>query len=140
MQLICPAGTVEPCKCTLISHSKTFQLMCNWCAHVRCGVELPTLQTPLHVMLAEEIEQGGAEKPAASIFLKACDMAACKPHEAIHVGDSLLADIQGAVNAGLQGSVWVNRTEVAAPAGAPACTFQIKHINELQALLQAAMQ
>lgn len=33
----------------------------------------------------------------------------CQPEEAVHVGDSLLADIRGAHQAGLAGAIWVNR-------------------------------
>lgn len=47
------------------------------------------------------------EKPFKSIFMKACKLADCNPQEALHVGDSLSADIAGAVNAGLT-SVWIS--------------------------------
>lgn len=53
---------------------------------------------------------GGQEKeqkPAASIFAKALNLAQCAKHEAIHIGDSLSADIAGANNAGLV-SVWIS--------------------------------
>ena len=42
----------------------------------------------------EEVLAGRKEKPDASIFMKACAAAGCKPEEAIHVGDSLSTDIQ----------------------------------------------
>jgi N-acylneuraminate-9-phosphatase len=42
----------------------------------------------------EEVLRGGEEKPARSIFLKACGVAGCAPHEAAHVGDSLATDVQ----------------------------------------------
>lgn len=47
------------------------------------------------------------EKPALSIFEKALRLAGCKAEEAIHMGDSLAADIVGANNAGIK-SVWVD--------------------------------
>ncbi|NQZ60392.1 MAG: HAD-IA family hydrolase [Lentisphaeraceae bacterium] len=47
------------------------------------------------------------EKPHKSIFEKACRLASCKPEEALHIGDSEAADIQGAVNAGIR-SAWIN--------------------------------
>jgi HAD superfamily hydrolase (TIGR01549 family) len=53
---------------------------------------------------------GGQEKeqkPALSIFQKALTLSQCKKEEAIHVGDSLSADIQGANNAGIT-SVWIS--------------------------------
>ena len=52
---------------------------------------------------------GGQEpeqKPARSIFEKALKLAGCEAHEAIHVGDSLAADIAGAHNSGIT-SVWI---------------------------------
>lgn len=52
---------------------------------------------------------GGQEpeqKPAVSIFQKAMRLAQCQPHECLHIGDSLPADIQGANNAGIQ-SIWI---------------------------------
>lgn len=42
----------------------------------------------------EEVLRGGEEKPSRSIFLKACGVAGCAPHEAAHVGDSLATDVQ----------------------------------------------
>lgn len=48
-----------------------------------------------------------AEKPAVSIFQKALDFVGCQPNEALHMGDSLAADIAGANGAGIA-SVWVD--------------------------------
>ena len=42
----------------------------------------------------EEVLEGRGEKPAVSIFVKACEVAGCTPEEAIHVGDSLTTDVQ----------------------------------------------
>ena len=47
------------------------------------------------------------EKPAPSIFTKALKLASIEAHEAIHVGDSLSADITGANNSQIK-SVWIN--------------------------------
>ena len=47
------------------------------------------------------------EKPHKSIFEKALRLADCEAHEALHVGDSEAADIQGAINAGIR-SAWIN--------------------------------
>lgn len=56
---------------------------------------------------------GGQEpeqKPAISIFQKALTLANCEAHEAIHVGDSLAADIAGAHNSGIT-SVWIQHQQ-----------------------------
>ena len=47
------------------------------------------------------------EKPEKSIFNKALNLASVQAHEAIHVGDSVKADIIGANNSGIK-SVWIN--------------------------------
>lgn len=68
------------------------------------------------VNLAEHVDYiiiGGQEpeqKPARSIFEKALKLANCEAHEAIHVGDSLQADIAGARNSGIT-SVWIQHQQ-----------------------------
>lgn len=68
------------------------------------------------VKLADYVDHiiiGGQEpeqKPAASIFEKALALAGCEAHEAIHVGDSLAADIAGAHNSGIT-SVWIQHQQ-----------------------------
>ena len=67
----------------------------------------------------EEILVGGEEpkpKPAASIFRKACARAQCSEGEVLMVGDSLACDILGGHNAGLAGTVWVDRYSRGLPA------------------------
>ena len=68
------------------------------------------------VNLTEHVDHiiiGGQEpeqKPARSIFDKALKLANCEAHEAIHVGDSLAADIAGAHNSGIT-SVWIQHQQ-----------------------------
>lgn len=68
------------------------------------------------VNLAEHVDHiliGGQEpeqKPARSIFDKALRLANCEAHEAVHVGDSLAADIAGAHNSGIT-SVWIQHQQ-----------------------------
>ncbi len=50
------------------------------------------------------------EKPAVSIFQKALNLADCEAHEAMHIGDSLKADVAGANASGIR-SVWVSHSE-----------------------------
>mmetsp|Transcript_9658 Transcript_9658/g.11204 ORF Transcript_9658/g.11204 Transcript_9658/m.11204 type:complete len:287 (-) Transcript_9658:62-922(-) len=85
-----------------------------------------------HIIVGgEEVLEGRPEKPGKSIFMKACGMVGCKPEEAIHVGDSLGSDIQGAINAGLYGSVFCSRSGKAAAADGPQPTFTVKSVIEL---------
>jgi len=57
-----------------------------------------------HILVSGEF---GLAKPAPEIFHEACRLVGCKPSDAIHVGDSLAADIQGGINAGLRATVWL---------------------------------
>ncbi len=76
-------------------------------------------------------QEVGAEKPSPTIFQRALERAGCSPTEAMHVGDSLLADVEGALRCGL-GAVWVNRD------GRPGSTtaFTIRNLNELAPLVE----
>ncbi|MDF2154059.1 HAD family hydrolase [Vibrio sp. CAU 1672] len=66
--------------------------MSEWVDHIIVGGEEPE------------------EKPAASIFQKALALTNTKPEQALHIGDSLTADIAGANNLGIV-SVWVNHDQ-----------------------------
>lgn len=50
------------------------------------------------IVFSDEI---GVRKPAAEIFLHACSELAVEPQDAMHVGDDLVADVQGAANVGM---------------------------------------
>ena len=50
----------------------------------------------------------GIEKPDPRIFQLALEQAGCKPHELLHVGDSLENDVAGAAACGIN-PVWLNR-------------------------------
>ncbi|MGH7292500.1 MAG: HAD hydrolase-like protein, partial [Myxococcota bacterium] len=54
-----------------------------------------------------------------------------------HIGDSLSADIAGAKAAGVA-AVWLNRSALARPDGAPVPDHEIRSLSELTALLGAA--
>lgn len=80
------------------------------------GPEFSQVPKVERVNLAEHVDHiiiGGQEpeqKPASSIFNKALKLANCQAHEAVHVGDSLAADIAGAHNSGIT-SVWVQHQQ-----------------------------
>jgi len=52
-------------------------------------------------------EQVQARKPESKIFAETLVRAGCSAQEAVHVGDHLIEDIDGAINAGWR-AVWVN--------------------------------
>ena len=80
------------------------------------GPEFSQIPKVEAVKMAEYVDHiiiGGQEpeqKPASSIFEKALTLAGCEAHEAIHVGDSLPADIVGAHNSGIT-SVWIQHQQ-----------------------------
>ncbi|TOM86467.1 HAD family hydrolase [Vibrio parahaemolyticus] len=74
------------------------------------------------------------EKPAASIFQKALNLVDVKPEEALHIGDSLAADIAGANNMGIL-SVWVNATGASNPTEITP-NFEIRETVELKEILK----
>ncbi|EOV0051081.1 HAD family hydrolase [Vibrio parahaemolyticus] len=78
------------------------------------------------------------EKPAASIFQKALNLVDIKPEEALHIGDSLAADIAGANNMGIL-SVWVNATGASNPTGITP-NFEIRETVELKEILKTLAQ
>ncbi|ETR71346.1 MAG: N-acylneuraminate-9-phosphatase [Candidatus Magnetoglobus multicellularis str. Araruama] len=91
-----------------------------------------------HQYFGQNIIVGGEEpheKPHASIFEKACDMADCSPQEAIMVGDRLHTDIQGGINAGLAATVWVNPNNDPLDHNGPEPHFQVVSVLELPAIL-----
>ncbi|WP_141582900.1 HAD family hydrolase [Actinomadura sp. WMMA1423] len=53
--------------------------------------------------------EAGSAKPAAGIFLAACEALGTEPHAAAYVGDRLVTDARGAAAAGLTG-VWLDRS------------------------------
>lgn len=78
----------------------------------------------------EEPEQ----KPAKSIFDKALKLAKCSPESAIHIGDSLSADIQGANNAGIQ-SIWISHDQVLPENTTAKPTYTVNYPIELSELI-----
>lgn len=75
--------------------------------------QIPKVEAVNLQQYVDHIIIGGQEpeqKPAASIFAKALELAGCEAHEAVHIGDSLAADIQGAHNSGIT-SIWVQHQQ-----------------------------
>ena len=75
---------------------------------------------------------GGTKKPAGVAFAGALEPRGAQPRTTAHVGDSLIADVQGALSAGLT-PIWIDRfgDENPLPEGA----HRIESLAELPALL-----
>lgn len=75
------------------------------------------------------------EKPAASIFQKALNLAGVQPEEVIHIGDSLPSDIAGANQMGIT-SVWVDASGNGEP-GDIIPSYTVRSVIDLPAILAA---
>jgi HAD superfamily hydrolase (TIGR01662 family) len=80
-------------------------------------------------------QEVGAEKPAPEVFTKALERAHCSPSEAVHVGDSIRADVEGARRSGLQ-AVWLNRGHE--PSSVDCLTIHV--LDELAPMLELINQ
>jgi len=78
--------------------------------------------------------QVGASKPDARLFAAALELAGAAPEEAVHVGDSLTEDVEGALRAGLR-AVWLRRADDGGEP--PAGVAVIRSLDELELELAA---
>lgn len=76
----------------------------------------------------------GFAKPEAAIFQLALNRLGVEAHEALHVGDSLRADVDGALHAGLT-AVWLNRHGRSRDESHPTPHHEITSLSELPRLL-----
>jgi HAD superfamily hydrolase (TIGR01549 family) len=78
-------------------------------------------------------EEAGYHKPAKEVFLKALELAGnAAPGETLYIGDSLVADIRGAQNAGIT-PILMNPQDDVRP---PQEVIKIRRLGELLALLR----
>jgi REG-2-like HAD superfamily hydrolase len=80
----------------------------------------------------------GFEKPHPEIFRRALEQAHVSPGEAIHVGDHLDADVQGALGAGIQ-PVLIDRHDRFTFDDVPAGTPLIRTLDELIPIVAARL-
>lgn len=77
----------------------------------------------------------GVAKPDAAIFHVALAALGVAPQQVWHVGDSLAADVGGALNAGLT-AVWLNRNGARRQNGDPPPHHEVASLMELPPLLE----
>ncbi len=105
------------------------------------GPEFSQIPKVEAVNMADHVDHiiiGGQEpeqKPARSIFDKALKLANCEAHEAIHVGDSLKADVAGAHNSGIT-SVWIQHQQPLDAELGINPHHTVMHPDEIPALIQ----
>ena len=86
-----------------------------------------------HVVTSESVR---AYKPRPRIFEVALERLRVQPEDAVHVGDSLTADIEGASRLGMR-TVWVNRMGLVRGASDPEPDHEIPDLTPLPDLLDA---
>jgi putative hydrolase of the HAD superfamily len=84
------------------------------------------------VMVSGEL---GTPNPDARIFLGAAELMGVEPSDVLHVGDSLEADVAGALGAGMTG-VWINRHGRSRDASQAEPHHEISSLGELPGLLR----
>ena len=105
------------------------------------GPEFSQIPKVEAVQLSKHVDHiiiGGQEpeqKPAVSIFEKALQLAHCEAHEAIHIGDSLAADIVGAHHSGIT-SVWIQHQQPLDAELGINPTHTLMHPNEIPELIR----
>lgn len=88
----------------------------NWDVSLHALLEQVGLRDRLDgVVTSAEV---GASKPSGELFAAALALAGAESWQAVHIGDSLLEDAEGAAAAGI-GAVWLRRSNGASPAEAP---------------------
>ena len=75
-------------------------------------------------------ESLGFAKPDRVIFQTAAARMGCSVEECVHAGDSLTADVQGTLGAGM-GAVWLNRLGGEPPPGTQDPLVQVGNLKEL---------
>ncbi|KAB5581545.1 hypothetical protein PHYPO_G00176930 [Pangasianodon hypophthalmus] len=75
------------------------------------------------------------QKPAVSIFTHCFEQLGVKPQDCIMVGDSLDTDIQGGFDAGVQATVWINKSTDALPENSVSPDYTIPSVLDLPNVL-----
>ncbi len=89
----------------------------NWDASLPAALASAGLAPLIDAVLTSA--EAGVAKPDAAIFERALALAGVAPEAALHVGDSLVEDVQGARRARIS-AVWCNRHGEPVPDGVPA--------------------
>ena len=85
-----------------------------------------------HILISEEF---GFRKPDPAIFRRALDLTYAEPHQAIMIGDNVLADITGAAALGVH-TIWVNLHDCDIPPGAATPDHEVPDTNAAADLLE----
>jgi len=109
------------------------------------GPEFSQLPKVKQINLSAHVDHiiiGGQEpeqKPAVSIFKKALKLANCEADEAVHIGDSLAADIAGAHSSGIT-SVWIQHQQSLAADLGITPDYTLPHPSDIPSLIDQLHQ
>ena len=122
-----PYPDVEPALRDLRERGMTVVIASNW------DCSLPEWLRPTGILdLVDDVvtsAEVGAAKPSPRVFERALGIAAVEPGEALHVGDKVDNDIEGAAAAGIRGVLLQREGDP------PAGVESIRSLAELPALL-----
>jgi len=119
----------RPCLETLASSGLRLGVISNW-DKLNLPQTCQQLSIAQHFTVMLSSAQANADKPEPAIFRQALAAAGAEPGQAVHVGDSFHADVEGARAAGM-GGIWLVRN--GSPAS-PSCPV-IRTLADLPALL-----
>ncbi|HET6379703.1 MAG TPA: HAD-IA family hydrolase [candidate division Zixibacteria bacterium] len=100
---------------------------------------LHSLELVSHFDFVAASARVGYEKPHPEIFRYALRQAGVQPHEALHVGDHLDADVAGARNVGIE-AVLIDRRERFSPEDLPDGVPLVRSLRELLPIVDARVQ
>lgn len=80
------------------------------------------------------VDLAGAPKPHSAPFHYACRLLGVEPAAAVHIGDSLHADVVGACGAGLR-ALWLDRNDAGRTAELPPRARRVRSLTEAARLL-----
>ena len=101
-------GDVLPTLAELSARGLALAVISNWDSHLPRLLDELRLSSFFRVVAVSAIEATG--KPSPEIFRRTCERLGVSPAEALHVGDSLLDDVEGARGAGLS-ALLIDRDE-----------------------------
>lgn len=88
----------------------------------------------IHVNDVITSEDVRSYKPRPELFQEALRRLNLEPHEVIHIGDSIVSDVGGAQQLGIQ-AIWLNRLNKQQPAGCKP-DFTCSNLDEVLSILQ----
>jgi len=112
----------------LAARSVPMAIVSNWDSRLLPLLEGLEIARYFRAVVISAVE--GTSKPEGRIFRIASERMGVPPNAAIHIGDSLEDDIQGALAAGLR-PIWIDRFHSTAPV--PAGARKIQDLRELPA-------